>query len=208
MRIVLPHYPKEIPMLRIGAFLLSIFALLLCIAPSPPTQAQTAAVPAYFFKLWKVQSNCIEQGFNPAEQTQVGLQYAITPASIAADGLSYGFLPINSATQAWPAGWSLLTLEYRAGIPMTNIPADFACIPGQPSSSTLLAMSNFTQSAEPYYEYEHWYGLATLHGEPHHILIFPRNVTGSDSAIIVLLAAGAAATVQLDQDGTIHSQDD
>ena len=42
---------------------------------------------------------------------------------------------------------------------MTNVPADFACIPGQPSSSGLLAMSNYTQSAEPYYEYEHWYGI-------------------------------------------------
>jgi hypothetical protein len=54
-------------------------------------------------------------------------------------------------------------------------------------------MSNFTQSAEPYYEYEHWYALGTLHGEPHHFLIFPRNVSGADSAIIVLLDAGATA---------------
>ena len=195
-------------MLRIGKLLLSISALFLVAAAASVVQAQSAAVPAYFFSHWRVQSNCIEQGFDPAEQTQVGLQFIIAPTSISADGLSYAFQPINNATQTWPAGWEQLTLRFRAGVAMTNVPADFACIPGEPSSSALLAMSNFTQSAEPYYEYEHWYGLATLHGEPHHILIFPRNVTGSDSAIIVLLAAGAAATVQLDQDGTIHSQDD
>ena len=194
-------------MLRIGAFLLSIFALLLCIAPSPPTQAQTAAVPAYFFKLWKVQSNCIEQGFDPAEQASAGLKFAISPTSLSADGLSYSFQTINSSTQAWPAGWSTLTLQYRPGTQMTVIPADFACIPGEPSSSGLLAMSNYTQSAEPYYEYEHWYSLGTLHGEPHHFLIFPRNVDGTDSAIIILLDAGTSGTVQLDQDGSIHSDD-
>jgi hypothetical protein len=210
MRSFLPHYPKEIPMLRIGAFVLSFAALLLCTAPAyaQPASTSASAVPAYFFSQWKVQSNCIEQGFDAAEQTQLGLQWAITPGPVSADGLSYGFTPIDSATQAWPAGWSLLTLEYRPGIAMPNIPADFACVPGQPSSSALLAMSNFTQSAEPYYEYEHWYGVVTLHGEPHHCLIFPRNVTGSDSAIIVLLDAGAAANVQLDQDGTIHSEND
>jgi len=189
-------------MLRIGALLLSIPALSVAAFPSA---AQTTTVPAYFFQQWTVQSNCIEQGFDPAEQTQVGLQFAISPASLAADGLSYAFQPINNATQVWPDGWSELTLQYRAGVQMTTVPADFTCIPGQPSSSALLAMSNFTQSAEPYYEYEHWYGLGTLHGEPHHFLVFPRNVTGADSAIIVLLDAGTDGTVQLDQDGTIHT---
>ena len=193
-------------MLRIGALLLPICALSVGAFVPSAVVAQTTAVPAYFFQQWTVQSNCIEQGFDPAEQTQVGLQFAISPGSLAADGLSYAFQPINSATQAWPAGWSELTLQYRAGVQMATVPADFACIPGQPSSSALLAMSNFTQSAEPYYEYEHWYGLGTLHGEPHHFLIFPRNVVGADSAIIVILDAGADANVQLDQDGTIHSE--
>jgi hypothetical protein len=193
-------------MLRIGALLLSISALFATAAIPSLVQAQTTTVPAYFFSQWTVQSNCIEQGFDPAEQTQVGLQFTLSPASLMADGLSYAFQPINSATQSWPDGWSELTVQYRAGTQMTKIPADFACIPGQPSSSALLAMSNFTQSAEPYYEYEHWYGLGTLHGEPHHFLIFPRNVVGADSAIIVILDAGADANVQLDQDGTIHSE--
>jgi len=192
-------------MLRIGAVLPSIAVFLIITAIQSVAQAQTATVPAYFFKQWSVQSNCIEQGFDPAEQTQVGLKFVISPTSISSDGLSYAFQEINNASQKWPAGWSRLTLQYRAGIPMTNIPADFACVPGEPSSSALLAMSHFTQSAEPYYEYEHWYSLGTLHGEPHHFLIFPRNVNGADSAIIVILDAGTDGNVQLDQDGSIHS---
>ncbi len=191
-------------MLRIGAFLLSISVTFVVAAPR--SVVAQAAVPGYFFSQWTVKSNCIEQGFDPAEQTQVGLQFFISPASLSADGSSYGFEPINNATQVWPDGWSELALQYRPGTQMTNVPADFACIPGQPSSSGLLAMSNYTQSAEPYYAYEHWYALGTLHGEPHHFLIFPRNVVGADSAIIVLLDAGANGNVQLDQDGTIHSE--
>ena len=193
-------------MLRIGALLSAIAAFLSVSAIQSVAQAQTTAVPAYFFKQWTVQSNCIEQGYSPAEQTHVGLTFVISSTALSADGLSYAFQPINNTVHSWPDGWAQLALQYRPGIPMTDIPADFACIPGQPSSSALLAMSNFTQSAEPYYEYEHWYSLGTLHGEPHHFLIFPRNVNGADSAIIVLLDAGASGSVQLDQDGTIHSE--
>jgi hypothetical protein len=193
-------------MLRIGTLLPAIAVFLSITALQSVAQAQSATVPGYFFKQWRVQSNCIEQGFSPAEQTQVGLKFAIRPNAISPDGLSYGFQPINNATQTWPDGWSELALQYRPGIPMTDIPADFACVPGEPSSSALLAMSNFTQSAEPYYEYEHWYSLGTLHGEPHHFLIFPRNIDGPDSAIMVLLDAGTNGAVQLDQDGTIHSE--
>jgi threonine dehydrogenase-like Zn-dependent dehydrogenase len=50
------------------------------------------------------------------------------------------------------------------------------------------------------------YGLGTLHGEPHHFLIFPRNVNGADSAIIILLDAGTNGVVQLDQNGSIHTE--
>jgi hypothetical protein len=193
-------------MLRIGALLPAIAAFLVIGAIQSAAHAQTATVPDYFFKLWQVQSNCIEQGADPASQTQVGLRYAISRAAISADNLSYAFKPINSATQAWPEGWSELKLVYRPGVKMTGIPADFACVPGQPSSSSLLAMSNYSQSAEPYYEYEHWYAFGALHGEPHHFLIFPRNVDGADSAIIILLEAGTNGSVQLDQDGSIHSE--
>jgi hypothetical protein len=191
-------------MLRIGALLLSISGIFLVAAPRS-IQAQTA-VPAYFFSQWTVQSNCAEAGFDPAEHTLLGLQFSISAASLSADGASYGFQPISSsATQVWPDGWSELALQYRSGVQMTNVPADFVCIPGEPASSGLLAMSNYTQSAEPYYEYEHWYALGTLHGEQHHVLIFPRNVVGTDSAIIIVLDAGTSGNVQLDQDGSIHS---
>jgi hypothetical protein len=192
-------------MFRIGAVLPAIAVLLLITAVQSTAQAQTATVPDYFFKQWSVQSNCAEQGADPAAHTQVGLEYVISPASISADGLNYAFEAINSDTQSWPDGWADLTLEYRAGTQMASIPADFACVPGAAASSSLLAMSNYTQSAEPYYEYEHWYGLGTIHGEPHHVLIFPRAVDGADSAIIVVLDAGTDGTVQLDHDGTIHS---
>jgi hypothetical protein len=187
-------------MLRIGAYLLPILTSVLM---ATPVAAQS--IPAYFFQQWTVQTNCIQAGFNPSEQTTPGLQFVISAASVSADASTYGFTPINTANQSWPDGWAELALQYRPGVAMTTVPADFACIPGEPSSSALLAMSNFTQSAEPYYEYEHWYALGMLAGEPHHFLIFPRNVQGADSSIIVLLDAGTDGSVVLDQDGTIHS---
>jgi len=190
---------------RIGALLPTIAAILIISAIQSVARAQTAKVPAYFFKQWTVQSNCAEQGADPTAHAQIGLQYVVSPTSVAADGVSYAFEAVNSDTQAWPEGWSDLTLQYRAGTAMVGVPADFACVPGQAASSSLLAMSNYTQSAEPYYPYEHWYGLTSIHGEPHHVLIFPRNVDGTDSAIILLLDAGTDGNVQLDQDGSIHS---
>ena len=47
--------------------------------------------------------------------------------------------------------------------------------------------------------------LGTLHGEPHHCLIFPRNVDGSDSAIIILLDAGAERQ-RAARSGRLHPQ--
>jgi hypothetical protein len=47
--------------------------------------------------------------------------------------------------------------------------------------------------------------LVTIHGAPHHLLIFPRSVTGEDSAIIVLQSAGSAEDVTLDGNGVIHT---
>jgi hypothetical protein len=187
-------------MLRIGAFLLPIFTSVLMAAP-----VAANSIPAYFFQQWTVKTNCIQAGFNPSEQTTAGLKFAISAASVSADGTMYGFTAIDNANHSWPAGWAKLALQYRPGVPMTTVPADFACIPGEPASSGLLAMSNFTQSAEPYYEYEHWYGMGMIAGEPHHFLIFPRNVKGADGAIIVLLDAGTDGSVVLDQDGTIHT---
>ncbi len=147
-------------MLRIGAYLLPILTSVLMATP-----AAAQSIPAYFFQQWTVQTNCIQAGFNPSEQTTPGLQFAISAASVSTDGTTYGFTPINNANQSWPDGWAELALQYRPGVAMAAVPADFACIPGQPASSGLLAMSNFTQSAEPYYEYEHWYALGMIAGE-------------------------------------------
>jgi hypothetical protein len=140
-------------MLRIGKLLLSISALFLITGAPSAVQAQTAKIPAYFFKQWSVQSNCAEQGADPTAHAQIGLQYVISPASISKDGLNYAFETITTDSQAWPDGWSDLTLQYRPGTPITDIPADFSCVPGEAASSSLLAMSNYVQSAEPYYEY-------------------------------------------------------
>src|ERR1700685_4121894 len=130
-------------MLRIGAYLLPILTSVLMATP-----AAAQSIPAYFFQQWTVQTNCIQAGFNPSEQTSPGLQFAISPASVSQDGTTYGFTPINSAKQTWPDGWVELALQYRSGVPMTTVPADFACVPGESTSSALLAMSNFTQSGE------------------------------------------------------------
>ena len=89
---------------------------------------------------------------------------------------------------------------------MTAIPADFECVPGQEATSPFLAMSGFAQASEPYYEQQHWYGVATIAGQQEHVLIFPRNAKGAASAIIVLQSVNSPSTVKLDDDGVIHSQ--
>jgi hypothetical protein len=89
---------------------------------------------------------------------------------------------------------------------MTTVPADFECIPGAEASSPFLAMSGFAQATEPYYEQEHWYALARIHGQLEHVLIFPRDVRGPASAIIVLQSVNSPGTVQLDDNGVIHTQ--
>jgi len=76
---------------------------------------------------------------------------------------------------------------------------------GAESTSPFLAMSGYVQSAEPYYQPQHWYGLATIHGQLEHVLIFPRDVNGEKSAIIVLQSASAPTDIQLDDNGVISS---
>ncbi len=67
-------------------------------------------------------------------------------------------------------------------------------------------MSGYVQSAEPYYEPEHLYGLVTINGQLEHVLIFPRDVDGDKSAIIVLQSASAPTDIQLDSNGVIISR--
>jgi hypothetical protein len=66
-------------------------------------------------------------------------------------------------------------------------------------------MSGYVQTVEPQYEQEHFYGLATIHGQPEHVLIFPREAKGGTSAIIVLESASTASTINLDANGVINS---
>jgi hypothetical protein len=94
---------------------------------------------------------------------------------------------------------------------MTTVPADFECVAGAEASSAsaspLLAMSGYVQTAEPQYREQHWYGLAKIHGQLEHVLIFPRDTPkGSGaSAIVVLESASSGGDVALDDNGVIHA---
>jgi hypothetical protein len=65
-------------------------------------------------------------------------------------------------------------------------------------------MSNYAQSSEPYYEQAHWYGIAKLHGQLEHVLIFPRNAASGPRAVIVLQSVTSPGSVKLDDNGVIH----
>ena len=172
------------------------------LAANSPAQAAGASVPDYFLREWTVTKNCTEAHAGLAARVDAGLKFKIGTAS---DG-SYVFVAEDAGNSHWAANWNGLHLAYRPGTKMTTVPADFECIPGAESSSPLLAMSGFAQATEPFYEQEHWYGLARIHGQLEHVLIFPRDVTGAASAIIVMESVNSPATVQLDDDGVIHSQ--
>jgi hypothetical protein len=178
---------------------------LTAMAASAPASAQDATPPAYFFQEWTVSDNCAEANSTVTAQVQAGLQFKISSDSLDSSG-SYVFEAEDNAQTQWAANWNGLELSYRPGTPMASVPADFECIPGATSSSPLLAMSGYAQATEPYYEQEHWYGLATINGQAEHVLIFPRNTTGASSAIIVLESVNSPQTVQLDDNGVIHSQ--
>lgn len=183
--------------------LLSSLLAAQCLMSGLPARAQ-AAIPAYFFKEWTVSANCAEQNSVLAGTVQTGLKFHIA-SSANADG-SFSFVAENSQTQQWAPSWSTITLSYRPGTQMQTLPADFACIPGEPASSPFLAMSGYAVGAEPYYQQEHWYGLANIQGQLEHVLIFPRNVAGTPSVVIILQSVTAPGTVQLDDNGVIHGE--
>jgi len=189
---------------------LAAFAAAQCILTSlvASVPAQAAEIPKYFFSQWTVTANCTEANAGPAARVQTGLKFQIVSPSTT-DG-TYTLQALNAAGRQWTGGWNGLKLEYRAGTKMTTVPADFACAAGSEassaSSSPLLAMSGYVQSAEPYYEQQHWYGLAKIHGQLEHVLIFPRDTRGGGaSAIIVLESASANSDIKLDDDGVINA---
>jgi hypothetical protein len=165
-----------------------------------------SAIPEYFFKEWTVAKNCTEQHAGLAARVQPGLKFRISQDSQAADG-TYSFQAEDVSEQHWAANWNGMKLEYRAGTKMQALPADFECVPGEEATSPFLAMSGYAQGAEPYYEQQHWYGLAKIHGQLEHVLIFPRDMHGTASAIIVLQSVTAPGTVKLDDDGVLHNND-
>ena len=192
-------------------FSLTAFAATQClvIGLAATAPARAAEIPPYFFSQWTVTANCTEAQAGPATRVQPGLQFKIA-SQPAADG-TYTLQTINAAGQQWNTAWSGVKLEYRAGTPMTTVPADFECVAGSEaasaSSSPFLAMSGYVQTAEPQYAQQHWYGLVKVHGQLEHVLIFPRAAKGDKSAIIVLQSASSGSNISLDDNGVISSRD-
>ncbi len=190
-------------------FSLTTFAAAQCLVfgLAATTPVRAAGIPQYFFSQWTVTSNCTEASAGPAARVQTGLQFKIAPAA-AADG-SYVLQTVNAAGKQWASAWNGLKLEYRPGTKMTSIPADFECVAGAESSSAssspLLAMSGYVQTAEPQYEQQHWYGVARIHGQLEHVLIFPRDAKGEASAIIARESASSGAALSLDDNGVINA---
>jgi hypothetical protein len=168
------------------------------------TPAQAGTIPDYFFKEWTVSKNCTEQHAGLAASVQTGLKFKISADTQSADG-SYVFVAEDTGQQQWATNWNGMKLVYRPGTVMTTMPADFECIPGQEATSPFLAMSNYAQATEPFYEQGHWYGIAKIRGQLEHVLIFPRNAASGPSAVIIMQSVNSLATVQLDSNGVIHS---
>jgi hypothetical protein len=170
-------------------------AVMAAVQPKP---AKADTVPSYFLSKWTVDRDCTEAHAGSIHgHTIPGLRIQVKKQ---ADG-TYTLVPVDGT---YSGAWPRVTVEYRAGAQMATIPADMECVPGQEESSPFLAQSGFAVSAEPYYPYEHWYGQVTLHGDKHHVLIFPQNVQeGPASAAIVLIDEDAAGKMQLDGNGTI-----
>ncbi len=177
-----------------------VFAGMIAAAP-----ARAAQIPQYFFSQWTVTANCTEAQAGPATRVQPGLQFKIAQSP---EG-TYTLQTINAGGQQWANEWQGVKLTYRAGTKMSTVPADFECVAGSEaasaSSSPFLAMSGYVQTVEPQYAQEHWYGLAKIHGQLEHVLIFPRAVQGDNSAIIVLQSATTGSNVVLDDNGVISS---
>jgi hypothetical protein len=175
-----------------------------CLFAGLTTLAQAAQVPDYFLKEYTVSKNCTEQHAGLAARVDTGLKFRVAPDA-SGDG-SYVFQAEDNGASKWAANWNNLRLEYRPGTQITTVPADFECVPSQQATSSFLAMSGFSQASEPYYEQEHFYGLAKIHGQLEHVLIFPRNATTGPKAIVVLLSVNSPGNVKLDDNGVIHSE--
>jgi hypothetical protein len=190
-------------MARVAPVLLFSAALSLMASIQTKSEAQTpSGVPDYFFSTWTVNRDCTEVHAGTGGHTIPGSQFRVVRGQ-AADGVTYTLQALDKPGLKWTKGWKNVQLEYRAGTRLQSIPADFECVPGEEASQPFLAQSGFVVSGEPFYPQEHWYGTVMIHGQKHHLLIFPRNVKGADSAAILLIDADAGGNLQLDGDGTI-----
>ena len=185
------------------SFLSTAVAAQCLVAALAGSPARAATIPDYFFKEWTVAKNCTEQHAGLAARVQTGLKFKISADSQAADG-SFVLEAEDSGPRQWAANWNGMKLQFRPGTDMQTLPADFECIPGQEASSPFLAMSNYAQATEPYYEQAHWYGIAKLHGQLEHVLIFPRNAASGPRAVIMLQSVTSPGSVKLDDNGVIH----
>jgi len=191
--------------------LLSFAAFCLMAGSVVSSQAQElAAIPSHFFSEWSVKKDCSEQHAGPQGHVQNGLKFCVTRAAMVDGGQAY-ILEVRTPDGANATGgsWQNIRLEYRAGVRMTTLPADFECTPGAETASPFLAMGGYSTSAEPWYQHEHWVGVVDIHGQKHHLLIFPRDVkrqVETVAAVIVLHDADASDNVKLDHGGAIHTQ--
>jgi hypothetical protein len=191
------------PFPRKAMFASAIAPCLIGALAGTPAQA-AGTIPDHFFKEWTVSRNCTEQHAGLAASVQSGLKFKVTRDAQTADG-GYVFQAQDTGQQHWAANWNGMKLEYRPGTAMTTMPADFECIPGQEAASPFLAMSNYAQATEPFYEQAHWYGVAKIRGQLEHVLIFPRNAASGPSAVIIMQSVNSPTTVQLDTNGVIIS---
>jgi hypothetical protein len=189
-------------MARVVPVLLFSTALSLMASIQTKTQAQTpSGIPDYFFNTYTVNRDCTEAhaGNN---HTVPGSQFRITRFTMDG-GQTYYLQVLDKPGFTWPTTWRNVRLQYRAGVRMQSIPADFECVPGAEASQPFLAQSGFAVSGEPQYPYERWYGTVQIHGQTHHLLIFPRSATGPNSAAVLLIDTDAAGNLQLDNNGVI-----
>lgn len=158
-------------------------------------------VPGYFFRSWTVSADCTA-AHGPTTHVKTGLKIGIAVAAADQTGTTYKVTATDSTLG--DIDWKTVTLEYRAGAKLSKIPADFECVPGSEASSPFLAASNYAVSAEPWYEYEHWYAKVNIHGQDHHLIIFPREQKGRSGAVMVLQDASTGDLVRLNHNGMIH----
>jgi hypothetical protein len=197
---------EEMPMSRVVPVLLFSTALSLMASIQTKSEAHTVSgIPDHFFGTWTVNRDCTEAHSGTGGHTLPGSQFRVVRATVGGEP-AYFLQALDQPGKRWASGWKLVKLEYRAGPSLKTIPADFECVPGEETSQPFLAQSGFSVSAEPYYAEGHWIGKVKIHGEDHHLLVFPRETKGADSAVILLVDADAGDNLQLDTGGTVISE--